>query len=196
MDEDVETGFGSPIGGHEPRPASDTPNVAVVGSIPTPPAIGKNLTSAQIASLARQLAQNIRPPSDVLKDFGLTEDDYETKVKPNPLFAQALTGLIQEWNDAGNSPKRLRLQAQAILEDTMPAIGARISDRKEDLEGAVKAFQAVSKIAGMEEAKGAPISGGERFTITINLGGEQPLTYEKTTGLPTIEGKIADDKAV
>ena len=176
MDEKIDSGLSNLV--IPPRGATtDVPSPP-----PSVPAITTTLTPQKIAKLARELAVNIRAPKDILADFGLTPEQFDAFIKPNPLFTHALQALIAEWNDAGNAPKRLRLQAQAILEDSMPTVGSRMSDAREDLKDVVSAFKAISQIAGMEGEK-TPVGAGEKFTITINLGSDT-LKYDKIIGRP------------
>lgn len=139
--------------------------------------VAVNLTPQQMASLAREVAMDIRELSAILGDYRITETQYDT-LKENSFFKKALEASVIEWNSALSTHQRIKLQAAASLEQALPILGARMMKSDEDLNKAVETGKLLTKIAGIGEDRkdGVP---GEKFTITINLGADQQLTIEK-----------------
>ena len=142
---------------------------------------------SRLVALARELATNMRDRSLVLKDYGLTEERYQALLE-NHFFKNTLDVCIIEWNSADSAEKRIRLQSAAAIEDALPMLAARMSKEGEPLPGVVETGKLLAKLAhlGEDTARGNP---AERFTITINLGDDKKLTFEKdvTPVAPAIE---------
>lgn len=168
--------------------------------LPSPPAlvtaavILPKLTLNDLAKLAREIAQNIRDLPDTLALFKLDEAQYAVLLA-NPFFKRALEGSILEWEAAGNTVQRLALGSAAILEDSLPHLGARMTDDKEPLPAAVETAKLLAKLAGIGETN-KTMASGEKFTITINLGDDKQLVYEhgsdQAPAAPSAPDKIRD----
>lgn len=139
--------------------------------------VSDNLSQTGLAKLAREVAMQIRELPDVLTSFGLTSTQYE-QIKVIPFYRRTLELLTVEWNSALSGPERARLISAAILEEALPVLGARMCSTSENLNAAVETGKLFAKISGVGESK--PVQGAnERFVITINLGADQELRFEK-----------------
>lgn len=126
------------------------------------------------ASLARELAQDIRPVDDVLKDYGFTDTD-----DPRWLFLQRsndfkrmLAEASKEWNAADSTKRRVQQKALASLEVSLPNIHALINNPATAPTARIDGARLLQNLAGMA----GPVStnlgdGGGGVSININFGG-------------------------
>ncbi len=145
------------------------------------------LTPTELAKLAREIAMDIKDVDVVLGHYNITPAQYDNLKEHNAFFKQALQVSTIEWNSALTTPERIKLESAAILEDALPRLGARMANQAEGLPGVVEAAKLFAKIAGLGEKEASDRAPGERFTISINLGGDDKLVY-KSKETPTIEG--------
>lgn len=138
------------------------------------------ITPHQMAALAREVAINIRELPDILKNFGLTGEQY-ARIAEIDFFKHALSAAVIEWTSALKTADRIRIEAAVALEDAMPVLAARMKDGKEGLPAAVEAGKLFAKLAGLGEREGSQSAPGEKFTININLGdgADDKLSFEK-----------------
>jgi hypothetical protein len=197
MDEPVDTGFAAVIANPDAvwKPPAEvaTPVAPVTATVIPEPDTAKGLTSAGVqaakalvqlpkdltvhvlAKMAREIAQNIRETHDVLADYKLNSTQFDFLCEHHEFFKQALHHAIIEWNAAGNTQDRIKLQAAAGFEDKLPLLLTRMGNTSEGLPGVVEAAKLIAKVAGVGERDvggGAP---GEKFTININLGADEKL---------------------
>ncbi len=156
----------------------------------TTPAI--TLTETDIVRLAGDLVRNFKGLPDILSTYKLTEAQYDC-LRVNPFFTKILEAEAAAWAGTSNAQERARVKAGILVEDLLPALNARLHDKKEMLEDVIKGAQTLIKIAGMEgrvstTQESAP---QDKFVIQINMGGNQEVTYSKDktpTPPKTIEG--------
>lgn len=126
--------------------------------------------------LAREIAMDIHPLTDILKNHEIDTVRWEA-IKLNARFQALLLAQVEEWNSALNTGERVKLKALACIEEAMPEFYARMHDRQENLPAKVKALEVFTQIAGItKNGQGAAIGGGEKFSVTINLGADKQLT--------------------
>ena len=196
MTETVDTGFEAVAAGEvyvspdlpsvtmQPEPDVSPPVTAAVTTGLTPE--GKQAAKALIAmpaippqdlaKLAREIAMDIRQRSDVLNDYKLTETQYEFLEANNDFFRAALHAACKEWQAPLNTQERIKVEAAAILEDSLIGLGARMQNKGEGLPGVVEVAKLFAKVAGVGERELGSGTPGERFTINIDLGGDQKIT--------------------
>ncbi len=138
-------------------------------------ALPKDFTVHMLARLAREIAQNIRETPAILADYKLNQTQLDFLTGHNEFFKQALHHAVIEWNAAGNTQDRIKLQAAAGFEDKLPLLLTRMGNASEGLPGVVEAAKLIAKVAGVGERDVAGAVPGERFTITINLGADEKL---------------------
>ena len=160
--------------------------------LPVIPA-GIGLTPAELASLAREVAMDIKELPDILRTYKLTEKAY-LDICDVPFYKRALEVSTIEWNSALSTHERIRLEAAATLENALPGLSARMNNKEEAFPAAIEAGKLFAKIAGLDTQLKSEGSPGEKFTININLGADAKLHYEKdVTPIPVlIEDKGKD----
>jgi hypothetical protein len=130
------------------------------------------INAPELAQLAREVAMNLRPRSHILQDFKLTETQYEFLEANNDFYKAALRAACIEWHAPLNTQERIKVEAAAILEDSLVGLGARMQNRAEGLPGVVEVAKLFAKVAGVGEREAGSGAPGERFTINIDLGGD------------------------
>lgn len=133
------------------------------------------LDAVELSKLARQVAMDLRERVDILKEFGLTEGQYDFLEAHNDYYKNALQAACIEWHSPLSTVERVKLQSAAILEESLPAIGARMQNKGEGLPGVVEAAKFFAKNAGIGERDIGAAGAGERFIINIDLGGNQKI---------------------
>lgn len=145
-----------------------------------------------IVQLAREIAMDIRPFEEILKLYQITPERYET-LKSNPRFIALVESEVAAWNGSLNTQERLKLKSASMLEEYLPELNARLHDPKELLSSKLEGAKLVARLAGAGlNGFGVEGVGGERFSITINLGGSEKLTFNKEVTPKTIDGEVAD----
>ncbi len=149
----------------------------------------------KLAKLARELAWDMHKTHDILARYGLTEDQFVV-LKEIPFFKNALEALTIEWNSAASTEDRIKLQAAMGAEDLLPHAIARMHKPDETLNAVIDGVKMLTSIAGInKETKTG--NNSEKFTITINLGEDHKLTFEKditpTPALETGDRPIPED---
>lgn len=155
---------------------------------------GTELTPVGLASLAREVAMDIKELPDILKFYKLTTATYDAICK-NPFYKRALEVSTIEWNSALSTHERIRLEAAATLENALPGLSARMNNKDEAFPAAIEAGKLFAKIAGLDANVRADSAPGEKFTININLGADTKLHYEKdVTPIPVLIDEKGKDQ--
>lgn len=168
--------------------------------VPAPAADGipeaLNIDSPKLAKLARELVMNIRERAVILKEYGLTEATFDAHIATNPFFQRVFENYTIEWNSALSTHQRLRVQAATALEESLVGMAVRMNSKDETLPAVVETAKLFTKIAEVGEPT-RTASHGEKFSITINLGEDKKLTFEKdvTPTPPLIVQEQTDEKA-
>ena len=139
-----------------------------------------------LIKLAREIAIDHYDIETILKRYHL-DDETWSKIKNNPRFSQLLESEMTAWHSATNTQERTKLKAAALLEEWLEEGNARLYDRNEALNHKVELVKVLSKIAGMDRGNEGGGGGGEQFSVTINLGEDAKLTFEKQTPSKVID---------
>jgi hypothetical protein len=134
-----------------------------------------DMTPHAIAKLAMQVAMDIKERHDILKDAVLTQAQFDFLESTNDFYKNAYHNACLEWHAPLSTQERIKVEAAAILEDSLLELGARMRTRAEGLPGVVEAAKLFAKIAGVGEPEARTSSPGERFTINIDLGADQKI---------------------
>lgn len=133
-----------------------------------------------LAKLARDVAMDIKERHVILRDYNLDQAQYDYLETYNEFFKNALAAASIEWHAPLSTAERIKIEAAAILEDSLPGLGARMQNKSEGLPGVIEAAKLFAKVAGVGEREAGSAASGERFTINIDLGGDQRIAV--TTG--------------
>ena len=152
-----------------------------------------------LSKLAREVAMDIKERHAILKDYNLTQTQYDYLEANNEFYQQALRAACQEWHAPLSTQERLRVEAAAILEDGLPGLGARMQAKSEGLPGVIEAAKLFAKIAGVGEREAGTGAPGERFTINIDLGGGQKIVAQSSpvqsdAAQPSAQRQISADR--
>jgi hypothetical protein len=193
-DEPVDTGFGDVLAGNIYNP-DEAPAITATVTAPselTPEGkqaalelVGMpDLTPPELAQLARELAMNIKPRSLILAALKLSETQYEFLETHNDFFAAALKQASIEWNSPLSTQDRLKLEAAAILEDSLVGLGARMQNRAEGLPGVTEMAKLFAKVAS---GRGMRLHPKPRRSTGATAG---PLRVKKACGAMTIARRV------
>lgn len=131
-----------------------------------------------LARLAREIAMDIKERGTLLAEYKLNATQYEYLEAYNEFYRSALAASCKEWHAPLATSERLKIEAAAILEDGMVGLGARMQSRSEGLPGVIEAAKFFAKVAGVGEREAGAGAPGERFTINIDLGGDQKIVVQ------------------
>jgi hypothetical protein len=152
-------------------------------SLPT--LIPNDLSDITLVKLANELAVNHYPLDKVLAHHQIDEDTWE-HIKNLPRFQQLLREKIEEWHRASNTHERLKLRAAGMMEQSLDEIYLRTHDRTEPLNAKVEVWKLLARIGDVGVAGAGIEGGGEKFSITINLGADQ-IKIDKQLPMKVIE---------
>lgn len=138
--------------------------------------------------LAREIAMDIFPLDQILKNRAVTNDTWD-KIRDNPRFNALLRTAMDEWNSSLNTGERVKIKAMAFVEEAMPEFFGRVHDPLENLPAKVETLKAIGRFAGLGIPNATPGAGGsgERFSVTINMGDDKQLKIERTVPPQVIE---------
>lgn len=136
--------------------------------------------------LAREIAADILPLERILEVHGVTSQQWET-IRHNPHFNRLLASEIEAWHSASNTAERVKVKTQAMIEEWLPEAFARLNAPSENLNHKVELAKLIRDLAGMGGRNVDATGGGERVSISINLGSGDPIRIEKA---PMIEGEV------
>lgn len=143
----------------------------------------------KLVALAREIAFDLKPLSQILKELSITGEQYNT-IAASPLFKHILSQEIANWGSALNSQERVKLKTQHMIELSLEEFFARLHDPKEPLSAKVELAKLIAKLGGMDQTKQEATT-GERFQVTINLGADQKLVIDKPAAThKVIEGEV------
>lgn len=157
----------------------------------TGPVTTNDLDLSDIAELAREIATSLGGWQPVIKEWGLTVDQYRV-IAAHPFFVDMLRETLKIYDAPGNAAKRIEQKGHAIIEHALPTLGSRIADPREPLEKVAQMVKVIGDITGLSkrEQQYAP---QERISISIDLGADTKLTFDKGPAVqPLIEGQAAE----
>lgn len=146
------------------------------------------LSEHAMAALAREMVMNIRNYKAIFADFGISETDYY-EISKNEYFKRVKEHLTLEWNATTSTVERIRLQGAAGMEQILPTVAKRALDATTSMADVIDSAKLMARIAGIGEVKASERPPGERFVITINLGGDTEH-YDKSIDITPNEIKM------
>lgn len=156
------------------------PSVTATPPAPFPRKMDRETTMLRIA---REMAMGLLDLSAILKNNNVSSLEWN-EIRVNPHFSSLLESETAAWHAASNTHERTKLKAAAVIEEWLLEANGRLHDASEHLNHKVELGKLIAKIAGMGETQAAAGSGGgERFSLTINIGDdrEHRVSVERVT---------------
>jgi hypothetical protein len=144
--------------------------------------------STDLVSLAREIAMNHSPLHEILGRYNISEKQWNV-IKSTPVFRDYLEQQTSEWNSVANTNERIKYKSAALLELWLEEANTRLHDDRQQLAPKVELAKFIGRLAGMG-ITGANINdagGGSKLTVTINLGSDSKLTFEKEMAPKVLE---------
>jgi len=128
--------------------------------------------------VAREIAMNLHDIEDVLKNNDVAPAQW-AELKDSPYFTTLLREQLANWNSALNTQERVKLKSAAIVEEWLPEADRMAHDPSQPLNQRVELMKLVKSFSTI----GIPVGegGGDRFSVTINLGQEQIKISKEVT---------------
>lgn len=127
-----------------------------------------------VANLARQLAMDILPVSQILQLNSVDDKTWE-RIQEDRKFQEILHDYAKEWNSASNTRTRIKVKSQSAIEMLLEPLVEAIMDSSIPLS---QRIEAIRQLARLGELEGKPeIGGGQAgggVSITINVGQDKP----------------------
>lgn len=155
------------------------------------PALTRKMSDVTFVKLAREIAMGINPMEVILEHNKISQDDWEV-IQSHPRFLQLLETESSTWGSALNTQERVKVKSAALLEEWLPELYTRMHDPGENLNAKIEAGKLVSRLAGMGLSGTQVTDTTERFSVTINLGADSQLKFEKEIGPRVIDGEAAE----
>lgn len=139
-----------------------------------------------MVKLAREIAMDIQPIEAILKHYEIDQKRWDELLR-NSRFKALLASESEAWNAALNTHERVKLKAAAMLEEWLPELNNRLHDRQENLPAKIEGGKILKSIAGFDGRQADVGLGGEKFTVTINLGAATaPIEISKEITPPKV----------
>lgn len=137
------------------------------------------MEEGKIRYIVTEIAKDILELDVILETAGVSRTEY-INLSETRAFRDTLASATAEWRSATNTPKRARLRAAAITEQFMLNLFLEARDGKDvPLSSKVKAFEAISRIAGLYTPDLIPAgASGNSFNLQINFSGGKTLNME------------------
>lgn len=147
------------------------------------------MDDATFVKLAREVAMGMNDISSILEKTNIDQNTWET-ISKHPRFRAILEQEVLAWESATNTNERVRVKSAAIVEEWLPELFTRMHDPAENLNAKIEAGKLVARLAGMGVSNAQVTEGGERFSVTINLGADNQLKFEKELPPKVIDGEV------
>jgi hypothetical protein len=117
------------------------------------------------------LVANISSVPDILTRHGLAPADLKKKMA-DKMWVSAYKEAKAMWSSDLNVQARIRFKAGLLLEDALEDLMLIIKDPMQAPSQKLEATKQLDALSGTSKPKGSE-STGSKFTVNINLGGNQ-----------------------
>ncbi len=142
------------------------------------PALTPVLTDHLLVKLAREIAIDHLDTETILKQYQISPETWSL-LQENTRFQELLQSETEAWQGATNTFERTKLKAAALIEQWLPAANTILHDPQALLSSKVELGKLLTGIAGMGRNVAVEGSSADKFSITINLGADAKLKFEK-----------------
>lgn len=128
-----------------------------------------NALSDSDSRLAVEIAVQLRPVPEILKQYNLSRKDLVRKLK-DPMFRDMVRQAKSLWNSDLSVKERIRLKSQILVEDSILEIFSMVHNRDNAIPARLDAFKQLARVAEVDSPDRSNADTGSRFTVSINLG--------------------------
>lgn len=143
----------------------------------------------RMRAVARELAIDIMEPATIVEKFEMTVEEWDYIIQ-HPLFKEMILEEKERWHSSLNTKERIEYKANQILEDSLLVIQQYIHSPSFSDTAKVQLLQVLQKQTGVGSKDAPTAAMGERFQITINMGGDVKVEGDVTSQGKTIEGQV------
>lgn len=139
-------------------------------------ALQQTVSEKTLCAVAAELAANLKPAPQILAAHNLTTDQFKA-IAATPQFRTIFAEAKRLWHSDTNASERVRAKALMALEQMLLEVVRVVNDPDTAPQAKLEGVKVTARLAGMEKQPDADI-GGSRFSVTINLPGQQARTIE------------------
>ncbi len=134
------------------------------------------------AHIAHELALGLSDAATIRERYGITDPQWQ-HLKRNPAFRAMLAEAVQRFRGDQNAGERIKIKADIVLEDAIPAYDRMIHSKEIPASERVNAGKLLAQLAGRNAKEGGvPAVAGGGFTLNINMhGGKEKLIIDGTS---------------
>lgn len=148
----------------------------------------KDVDELTLLKLSREIAKDIHPLETILDRFGISAELW-ADISKMPRFLALVKSEVEAWNAASNTPERVKTKSLSFIEEVLPELYERAHDPREPLSAKVELVKTIGRFAGVGNEKGDGSGAGERLSVTINLGADNQITFEKDVTSQVIDAE-------
>jgi hypothetical protein len=145
----------------------------------------KDISELTLLKLSREIAKDIHPIETILERFGISLELWN-EITKLPRFVNFLQSETEAWDGASNTPERVKIKSLSFIEELLPEMYERAHDPREPLSSKVELLKTIGRFGGVGASENG--AAGEKLSVTINLGADNQLTFEKDITPKVIEG--------
>lgn len=151
--------------------------------------VSQAISEVTFVKLAREVALGIQSIETILESNKIDQNTWEI-IQTHPRFLQVLETESSAWNSALNTHERVKLKSAAMIEEWLPEAYLKLHDQNETLNSKTELGKLIRDLAGFAKQGVGVEAVGEKFSVTINLGADNQLKFEKSAGPVTIDGEV------
>jgi predicted transcriptional regulator len=129
----------------------------------------KEVAELEANSEIVEIAVQLRPVPEILKQYDLSRKDLVRKLK-DPMFRDMVRQAKSLWNSDLSVKERIRLKSQILVEDSILEIFSMVHNRDNAIPARLDAFKQLARVAEVDSPDRSNADTGSRFTVSINLG--------------------------
>lgn len=131
--------------------------------------------------IAHELALGLSDAASIRERYGISDAQWD-HLRKNPAFRSMLAEAIQKFKGDQNAGERIKIKADIVLEDAIPAYDKMIHSKEIPASERVNAGKLLAQLAGRtKDSGGAPALGNGGFTLNINMAGREKLVIDGTS---------------
>jgi hypothetical protein len=143
-----------------------------------------------LVKLAREIAMDIHAVDEILNRLAIPTEQWEI-ISQTPRFRHLLEAATAEWGSALNTTERVRIKAATVIEEWLPEADRLLHDKVQLLSGKVEVAKLLRDLGGIGKPTAGDVGSGEHFSVTINLGADAQLKFErKPVTSQVIDGEV------